>query len=229
MSRTKAIADPRRLVVSGDRHSRAADAFRLLRSNLRYASVDVPLRALTVTSALAGEGKSLTAANLAIAMAQAGADTLLVDADLRKPGQRNLFTLPEQMGLPGLLVGKASLDQGIWPTSVEHLSLVAGDTIPPNPAELLQSSTMKSLHGEFLERYELVIYDAPPVLLAVEALDLSVMAGAALLVVKAEKTPKDAVRDAVGQLRRARVDVLGTVLNGVRPRRGYGYYDYHYA
>lgn len=228
MSRLKSVGESK-VLSRLKTQSHAAEAYRQVRTNLRFASVDAPLRSMTVTSAVANEGKTLTSCNLATSLAQTGAKTLLVDADLRKPGQHRLFMMPGHTGLTTVLVGMLPIEDAIRPTSVENLFLLPAGDIPPNPAELLQSAAMRSLHQELLNRFDFVIYDSAPVLAAVEAMDLAAVSGATLLVVRAEKTPKDAVKQAVEQLRRTQTTMLGAVLNGVRPGRSYGYDYYSYG
>lgn len=227
MSRIRTVQDAK-LLSRLKTQSHAAEAYRQVRTNLRFASVDVPLRSITVTSAISGEGKSLTSANLAIAIAQTGALTLLVDGDLRKPGQHRQFTVPGHTGLTTVLVGLVPLEDAVQPSGVDHLSLLPAGEIPPNPAELIQSATMRSLHQELLNRYDFIVYDSAPVLAAVETMDLAAISGAAILVVRADSTPKDAVRHATEQLRRSQTNVVGTILNGVKAGGGYRY-EYGYA
>ena len=218
-----------RLLSSFGPHSVAAEAYRLLRTNLRFASVDAPLRAVAVTSALADEGKSLTAANLAICMAQAGVRTLLVDADLRKPGQHIQFMVQDAKGLTTALVGLQTVEEVILKSQIENLwFLMAGDK-PPNPTELLQSASMQRLHSSLVSLFDFIVYDCPPVLPAVEAIDLGNLAGGAVVVVRADTTPKDAVKQAVEQLRGGHVPLLGMILNDVKASHGYGYYAYAYG
>ncbi len=229
MSRLSRHGVTSKLVTLLSPHSAGVEAYRLLRTNLRYASVDKPLRSLAVTSALAEEGKSLTAANLAISAAQAGVRTLLVDADLRKPAVHKLFAVPGHTGLTAVLVGLQKMEDAIQPTQVDNLwLLVAGDK-PPNPAEILQSESMASLHRRLTGEFDFVVYDCPPVLPAVEAVDIGALADGALVVVRAETTPKDAVQQALSQLAHGHVAMLGAVLNGVRAGSGYGYNYYSYG
>jgi len=210
-------------------HGAAAEAYRLLRANLRFASVDKALRSLAVTSALENEGKTLTAANFALSMAQAGMRTLLIDADLRKPALHKIFVVPGRTGLTSVLVGLQKVEDAIQPTQMENLWLLTAGERPPNPTEMLQSDSMQKLHHRLTGEFEFVVYDCPPVLPAVEAVELASLADGAVLVVRAEATPKDAVNRASEQLRNAHAALLGAVLNGVRPNGGYGYSYYSYA
>lgn len=229
MSRLNRRTAPSKLLTGLSSHGAAAEAYRLLRANLRFASVDKALRSLAVTSALENEGKTLTAANLAIAMAQAGTRTLLVDADLRKPAVHKLFVTPGHTGLTSVLVGLQKIEDAIQPTQVDSLWLLTAGEKPPNPTELLQSDSMKKLHHRLIGEFELVIYDCPPVLPAVEAVELGALADGLVVVVRAETTPRDAVERALEHLHHGHVTLLGAVLNGVRRDGGYGYNYYSYS
>jgi capsular exopolysaccharide synthesis family protein len=220
---------PSKLLADLNPSGPAAESYRLLRSNLRFASVDRQLRSLVVTSAVGDEGKSLTAANLAISMAQSGLRTVLVDADLRKPSQASQFMVPGREGLSTVLVGIENLDAATHETDIENLWLITSGERPPNPAELVLSASMRNIHRVLTTRFDLVVYDSPPVLAAVEAAELAALADGVIVVVRANSTPKDAVRQAVDQLRHAHANVFGTVLNAARRRPGYGYYHYTYT
>ena len=229
MSRTTRRSASSKLVSELNPHGAAAEAYRLLRANLRFASVDNALRSLAVTSALENEGKTLTAANLAISSAQAGVRTLLVDADLRKPAVHKIFMAPSHMGLTSVLAGLQKMDDAIQTTPVDNLWLLTSGDKPPNPTELLQSESMRRLHHRLTADFEFVIYDCPPALPAVEAVDLGAMADGTVVVVRSEVTPKDAVRQVFAQLQHGHVQTLGAILNGVHPDRGYGYSYYSYS
>ena len=229
MSRHSGRGVSSKLLSSLSPHSAAAEAYRLLRTNLRFASVDHPVRSVAVTSALPDDGKSLTASNLAITMAQAGARTLLVDADLRKPGLHKLFLIQNRGGLTSTIVGLQKVEDAVQPAAVDNLWVLAAGEKPPNPAEIIQSEAMHRVHRSLSGDFDFVVYDCPPVLPAVEAIDLSAMADGAILVVRAEVTPKDAVKQALDQIRAARASLLGVVLNGTKQSGGYGYQYYSYS
>ena len=229
MSRTTRRGASSKLLTGLSPNGGAAEAYRLLRANLRFASVDKALRSLAVTSALENEGKTLTAANLAISMAQSGVRTLLVDTDLRKPAVHKIFMVPGHTGLTSVLVGLQRMEDAIQPTQVDNLWFLTAGEKPPNPTELLQSESMQKLHRKLTSDFDFVVYDCPPVLPAVEAVELASMADGAILIVRADMTPKEAVRRASEQLRNARVALLGAALNGVRSGAGYGYSYYSYA
>lgn len=209
----------------------AAEAYRVLRTNLQFMGLDKPLQALAMTSATPGEGKSLTASNLAVAFAQAGQRVLLVDADLRRPTVAKMFGLNRRAwgGLTTVLAGSQELEEAVQETPVPGLSLLTSGPIPPNPAEMLGARRMTDLLEKMKAQWDLVIVDTPPVLAVADASILAPRLDGVILVVRAgqvgypqAKRAKDAL-DAVG------ARVLGTVVDGVQHRGGDGYYYYYYG
>lgn len=226
-----------KLVSITDPRSATAEAYRALRTSIQFSSVDTPSRSILVTSSIPGEGRSTTAANLAIVMAQAGHDVLLVDADLRRPNQQHLFNVPSSLGLTSLLLKfdatqavqqvETLIDDVVQVTRVEGLQLLASGPIPPNPSELLGSTKMKTLMSKLIDRYDFVILDSPAVLLATDAAVLSVHADSTLLVAWAGKSRKVNLQQAAEQLREVNANLTGCVLNGISAkdaRAGY-YHD----
>ncbi|HEU4671542.1 MAG TPA: polysaccharide biosynthesis tyrosine autokinase [Candidatus Limnocylindrales bacterium] len=208
--------------------SPAAEAYRTLRANLEFASVDSPVRTLLVTSALPAEGKTVTAANLAVAFAQAGRSVLLVDADLRRPGVQEVFRLPNEHGLTDLLrradSGLAGLVAG---TDVPNLRVLPTGPLPPNPAELLGSERMRSVLKHLADAAELVVIDAPPMAAVADAAILSSRLDGTLLVVDTSRSHRRAVRVARAAFERAGAKVLGVVLNRYPPRLAAGVGAYY--
>jgi protein-tyrosine kinase len=200
----------------------------MLRTNIRFSVVDQELRSLVVTSPAPSEGKSTTAANLAIVLAQSGQKTILVDADLRRPVQHSIFQLPNKQGLTTALIERnVSVKRYLQEVGVEDLRVLTSGPQPPNPAELLGSQRMRDLLSELEEEADLVIVDMPPVLAVT---DSSLVAGAAsgvLLVLRANVTTFAAAQKAVDQLRSVHARILGIVLNGVQSGTD-GYYYYYY-
>jgi capsular exopolysaccharide synthesis family protein len=212
-------------------HPRAtvSEALRVLRSNIQFLSVDRPLRTILVTSAWLSEGKSITVANLAAVMAQAGASVILVDADLRRPRQQRIFRKDQPKGLTNLLMDAnfaAHLDDYLQPTPVENLRLLTAGPIPPNPADLLQSKRMETLIGQLLEKAEVVLFDSPPTLVAADASLLAAKIDGTLLVAVAGDTPQPLLQQAQQALGAAGGRILGVVLNRVSQRAS-GYYYYY--
>lgn len=162
------------IVRVGQSNSVAAEAFRMVRTNLQFLAVDKPLRSIMITSGLPGEGKSLTAANLALSFANAGKATVLVDADMRRPVQATLFSLPNVYGLSAVLAGSCRLDEAVLavPRARNLWVLPAGPT-PPNPAELLGSRRAQEIIGQLTREYEVIIYDTPPPVMVADALVLA--------------------------------------------------------
>lgn len=199
------------LVTITDPRSAAAEAYRTLRTNLSFYSVAQPLRALLVTSPAGGEGKSTTAANLAVAMAQSGRRTVLVDCDLRRPAQHELFGLSMSPGLTSLALDEVA-DLPLQKTAVDGLWLLSSGPIPPNPADLLGANRMDAVIAQLLERADFVLFDAPPVMAAADAAILGAKVDGVLLVIQAGKTRRDHSERARERLEKARVRIVGVTL-----------------
>ena len=209
--------------------SAVAEAYRTLRTNIEFASVDAPVRTLLVTSSAPNEGKTVTAANLAVAFAQAGRSTILVDADLRKPAVHVIFKVPNQHGLTTMLRSDiATVDTTSRATEQADLRIITSGPLPPNPAELLGSQRMHTIVEKLRSQAELIIFDAPPVQAVTDAAVMSAYLDATVLVVDVKSSRVGAVRQASEALARAGANVLGVVLNRVSPASqsgDYGYYD----
>jgi len=213
--------------------SPVAEAFRVLCTNIRFSSVDRPLRTLLVTSPGPIEGKSITVANLAVAMAQAGLSVVALDADLRHPRLDQLFDLDLREGDTGerlwwglsgsLLDGRT--DGRLHPAQVEGLRVLPSGELPPNPAELLGSQRMQELLAELAQQADVVLIDSPPVLPVADATALAQAVDGVLLVLEAGKTRREAARRAGENLRQVGANLVGVVLNRVPTHRG-GYYSY---
>jgi capsular exopolysaccharide synthesis family protein len=204
-----------------------AEALRELRTNLQFMSVDDPPRAIVVTSPVPGDGKSTTAANLAVSLAAAGEPVILIDADLRRPVISALFGLPEGAGLTDVIAGRATVDD-VSHRIDDTLVVIGAGRIPPNPSELLGSQRMRDLVKQLSES-ALVIIDTPPLLPVTDAAILATRADGALIVTSAGRTTYDMLQKALENLEKANARTLGVVLNKV-PRRGAGggYYGYQY-
>jgi len=214
-----ALAEPR---------SPVAEAFRALRTNLQFASPGSPPRSLLVTSAGPVEGKTVTAANLAVSLAQAGQRVILVDADLRRPRLHRLFDVDRQPGLTDLVAGpRTGLQACLHPGGLPNLWIMPCGPLPPNPAELLGAPRTAMAMAQLAAVADVVVYDAPPVATVADALVLSPRVDGVLHVVQAGGPRRDVVQRARDTLRRAGAPLLGTVLNRVRAG-DLGYYRYCY-
>jgi capsular exopolysaccharide synthesis family protein len=212
-------------------HEPRVEAYRVLRTNLQFIDVDAPNKAFVVTSALPGEGKTTTAVNVALTLAMAGSRVLLVDGDLRRPRLAGLLGLEGMIGLTSVIVGSVDLD-----TAIQHhpsgLEVLTSGPVPPNPAELLQSQSTTDLIAGLRDRYDVVIFDAPPLLPVTDAALLSSATDGALIVVRHSHTSRDQLHGAYERLAQVGAQPLGVVLNRV-PRKkgagGYGAYGYGYG
>ncbi len=220
-------------LLSADRGGSLLESYRVLRSNVRFAAVGEPLNSMMVTSTTPGEGKSLTAANLAIAMALDGRKVILVDADLRRPTVHEKFGVRNTPGLTNVLVGSMSIDKALQDTEVDNLKLMTSGPIPPNPAELLNSRAFEQVHEMLKERADLVIFDSPPCLSVADAQVLAANVDGLVYVVQLGSTKKSALKHGHELLRQAHAKILGVVYNKVQVdgRRNdyyYGYYSYYH-
>ncbi|MGW1022141.1 polysaccharide biosynthesis tyrosine autokinase [Streptomyces sp. NPDC002577] len=204
-------------------HSARAEAFRHLRTNLQFAQIGERSRVVVVTSSLPGEGKTSTAVNLALSLADSGIATCLVDADLRRPRVARSFGLIQEAGLTSVLINRAGIDNVMQQAA--GLSVLASGPIPPNPTELLASDQMAEVLRELADRYEAVIVDSAPLLPVADSVGLAPLTHGAVLVVQAGKTSRDRVAAAVQALHSVGARPLGAVLSmtPVSKRTGYGY------
>lgn len=226
-----ADAARRPLLTQTKAHSPRAEAFRQIRTNLQFAHVSHESKALLVTSSLPGEGKSTTAANLAIAMAQAGQSVVLVDADLRRPQVDEYLGLDRHAGLTTALIGTADVNDLLQPWGEGGLYVLTSGHIPPNPSELLGSAAMKDLIAGLEQAFDAVIIDAPPLLPVTDAAVLAQQVGGVVLVVGASRVKYSDLQKSLAHLNMVQADVLGVVLN-LLPTKGadaYSYYSYESA
>ena len=214
---TTAPATPLSLITVADPGSPASEAYRTLRTNIHFASLDNPLKALLITSTDPGEGKSTTLANLAVTMAQAGNRVLVVDCDLRRPSLHRLFGLSNAAGLTTMMLEAHAKEQPpVQASSVPGLSVLTSGPLPPNPSELLGSRRMADVLAQLRNEADIVLVDAPPIIAVSDAAILASKVDGVLLVVQANKTRRDLARKAKAALDKANANLLGVVLNNVK-------------
>jgi len=212
-------------------HAPRAEAFRVLRTNLQFIDVDSPQKVFVMTSAIPEEGKTSTATNIAISLAQAGVKTLLLEGDLRRPKAHAKLGLDGAVGLTNLLVGTVKVADAVQVHEDTGLEFLASGSVPPNPAELLQSNTMAEVLADLRSHYDVIIIDAPPLLPVTDGALLASRADGALLLVRHGRVTRDQVRHSIERLRQVDAHLVGLILNAVPGKgRRYGYsYGYGYA
>ena len=211
------------LVTITDPRSPAAEAYRTLRTNLSFFSLDQPLHTLVVTSPAAGEGKSTAVANLAVTMAQSGRRTVLVDCDLRRPSLHELFGRPMAPGLTNLVLEELTA-LPLQATEVDNLWLLTSGPTPPNPADFLGASRMDRVLAQLAEAADIVLFDAPPVVAAADAAILGAKVDGVLLVIQAGRTRRDQSERARELLEQAKVRIVGVALTNAPRESGSGEY-----
>jgi len=212
------------LIALRDPRSQAAEAYRTLRTNIQFSSLDKPLHTLLATSTAPDEGKSTTLANLAVTMAQAEQRVILVDCDLRRPTLHTLFDLPNETGLTSLILAAEDAPIPLQETGVPGLTLLASGPLPPRPADILGSRRMEAVIARLRAAADIVLFDTPPVIAVTDAAVLATRTDGVLLVFQAGKTSRERGRQARQILEKVKANIVGVVLNNAHVEQGYGYY-----
>ncbi len=216
------------LVTATMPKSPTAEAYRILRTNIQFSSLDHPPRTMLVTSTNPSEGKSTTLANLAVVMAQQGQRVVVVDTDLRRPTMHRVFQIPNNVGLTNVLLQEhPSIEDYLQPSQVENLEVMTTGPLPPNPAELLSSARFKAVLDHLATLADVVLLDSPPALAVTDATILARLVDGVILVVDAGMTRRQWAASAKEALDKAGVHILGVALNRLRPQGG-AYYYYYY-
>ena len=213
------------LLLSQQPESIIADSFRTIRTALFFSQAAKPPQVILITSASAGEGKTVTTLNLAIAFAQGGKSVLVIDADLRKGRCHRAFGLPNHTGLTNVLTGSLPVEDNVWPTAVAGLSLLPRGPVPPYPPDLLGSEKMREILEKLRQSFDLIVIDSPPATFMTDAAVISGLCDGVILVVHGQRTPVGLARQAMERLAMVQAHILGVVLNGVDIRNPeYAYY-----
>ena len=212
-------------IVEKEPKSTAAEKYRTLRSNIQYSSFDKECKVMVITSSEPGEGKSTVSGNLALCMAQGDKKVALVDCDLRKPSLHKKFKISNLVGLSDVIIGKSDLINVMHKYN-KNLAVITSGKIQPNPSEMLSSKSMEKLLHTLKENFDYIILDTPPILAVTDSQILSTKADGTILVVNAEKTKKDLVRESVNHLKKVNAHIIGTVLNKLEISKDKYYYYY---
>ncbi|MFD1772539.1 CpsD/CapB family tyrosine-protein kinase [Paenibacillus rhizophilus] len=219
----------RHLITVTNPRSTVSEAFRALRTNIDFSSVDDKIQVIMVTSSGPEEGKSTVTANLAAAYAQADKKVVLIDADMRKPTGHRTFSLSNRYGLSSLLSQQANLDEVIQGSEVPNLSIITSGPIPPNPAEMLASNRMSAVLQELRQRFDIILIDTPPLLAVTDAQIMATKSDGVIMVVSYGRVKRDIAVKAKANLDRVGCRVLGVVMNNVKRKASEGYYYYYYG
>ena len=211
------------------RYGALSESYKFLQTNLEFAAMDTSgVKTLLVTSSSPEEGKTTTAANLAISVAREGKSVILVDTDLRKPALHRIFDLRDRKGLTNLLMNNATQEEVLAQSGTENLEIIPSGPIPPEATQVLRSPKMKEVIEQLESRADLVILDSPPLLSVTDPMLLTPLVDGVLLVVDAHRTGRDTLKRGAETLHQAHPAVVGTVLNKITPRGGSYYYYYYY-
>jgi len=224
------IAEDRKHILTSRSGFYLREAYKTLRTNVNFALADTEgCKVILVTSAMQSEGKSLTALNLAISIAQTEAKVLIIDCDLRRPKLHRLLGASANVGLSNLLMDPKKLNVTMNKLDSLGISVLLSGDIPPNPSELLASARMQTLITALRTRFDYIIIDTPPVDLVIDSVVLAPLTDGVLFVVKADQSERGAVMHALEQMEYAKAKVLGFVFNGMNPESGSGYGKYRYS
>ena len=204
----------------------SAEAYRSLRTSIKFSSVDKPIKTIVVTSSIPGEGKSTISGNLAITLSQSGARVLLIDCDLRKPSIHKKFRVVNDLGLTDILVDKCSLKDVIKKID-EYLFMITAGTIPPNPSEIVGSNSMEDLLKELSFKFDYIVMDTPPVIPVTDPLLLAAKSDATIIVVRARKAKEKIIRQTYDELIKVNSNIIGSILNDSETKTNNSYYEYY--
>jgi len=209
--------------------SHVSEAYRMLRTNLQFLSLDSPAKVFLITSAGPSEGKSTTVANLAVTFAQSGNKVLIIDCDLRKPCIHKIFWITNRYGVTNAVFDKNKVDDYIQKVDVEDLFVLGCGPIPPNPSEILGSNKMKTLLCYLKEIFDIILIDSPPVGMVTDAQILSTLSDGTIIIAESGKVNVDALKRAKAMLEAVNAKILGVILNNVHNinRESNGYYYYY--
>lgn len=218
---------PRDLVVIDNPKSPVSEQFRTIRTNITYSSIDTEIKSVLFTSATPNAGKSTTAANVAVAYAQSGKKTLLLDADLRRPTMHHTFEMNNQHGLSTAIVNEMEVEELVRATEIDNLDVITSGPIPPNPSELITSNKMSQFFKILTLQYDMVIVDSPPILAVTDGQLLSKLVDGTILVTDVEQNNRDALTQAKELLHKADASITGVVLNNKKMDTDNNYYYYY--
>ncbi|KRF35880.1 CpsD/CapB family tyrosine-protein kinase [Paenibacillus sp. Soil787] len=217
------------LITEINPRSHISEAYRTLRTNIQFSSIDQVIKTILVTSAQPAEGKSTTVANLAVAYAQEGKKVLVIDADLRKPTMHHYFGKSNRKGLTNTLASQNDVDDVMFDTTVDNLFLIPSGPIPPNPSELLTSQKMTAFLEDMAARFDVIVVDSPPTLAVTDSQILAAKCDGVVLVINEGKVKRDVAKKAIDNLKRVQAKILGVVLNNKRHSKGDSTYYYYYG
>jgi capsular exopolysaccharide synthesis family protein len=206
-----------------------SEAFRGLRTRIHYSRIDREIKSILITSCAPQEGKTTVAVNIGGSFAMINKKTVIVDCDFRKPRVHNLFKEKRIPGLIDYMFGHATFEEILRPAKIKNLYYIPSGTIPPNPAEMLESSQMDAFLKELKSLFDIIIIDSPPIIAVTDSEILARLADATVLVVSADTTETDLMEKSVELLRSDNIQFIGAVLNNFTYKSGYGsYYKYYY-
>lgn len=215
------------LYVYDNPKSTISEKFRGIRSNIMFSGANTEIKSLLITSEKPVSGKSTITANIAITYAQAGYRTLIIDGDMRKPTQQNIFNLTNHIGLSNLIIGKALQTDAIKETHIENLNVLTSGPVPPNPSELIASTKFHQLFEELSTRFDFILIDTPPVTTVTDAQLYAQNVRDCILVIDGSKNEKNEVKKAKELLIKSGGKIIGAVLNKMTIEKGSSYYYYY--
>lgn len=219
----------RQLITLLNPRSPISEAYRSLRTNIDFSSIDEKLQTIMVTSAGPGEGKSTTITNLAVTYAQSDRKVVLIDADLRKPTAHRTFALSNRWGLSSAIAQQCTIEESIQMTTIPNLDVITSGDIPPNPSEMMNSKRMTAMLEQLRSIYDIVLIDTPPLLAVTDAQIVATKCDGVIMVVDQGKVKRDIAKKAIQNLENVNARILGVVLNNVKRKSSEEAYYYYYG